>query len=130
MYWFTPPMVDAVERGVHTEVRSLTRVVRQLGGVQQRLGGDAPVVQTGAADLVGLDECHGLAELCGTERGSVATTSCAQDDDVESGAGVGHVQLLIRRRVVSSSRTILSSRPDGNDRGDLQIRVTLGTVVP
>lgn len=48
--------VDVVESRVHAEVRALTGVVGELGGVQERLGRDAPVVQAGAADLVGLDE--------------------------------------------------------------------------
>ena len=53
--------VDAVERGVDAEVRAVAGVVGELGGVQERLGGDAAVVQAGAADLARLDEGDVLA---------------------------------------------------------------------
>jgi hypothetical protein len=88
--------VDAVERGLHTEDLGLTGVVGHLAGVQQGLGGDAPTVQAGAADLVLLDEDHGLAELGGPERRGVAAAAASQDDDIVTG-GLAHV-LLQRSR--------------------------------
>ena len=85
--------VDALERGLHAELRALAGVVGELGGVQQRLGRDAAVVQAGAAHLVRLDQGDGHAQLGGAQGGGVAAAASAQDDDVESGAGgVGHVQ--------------------------------------
>ena len=48
--------VDAVEGGPHPELRGLTRVVGDLGGVQQRLGRDAADVQAGAAEISLLDQ--------------------------------------------------------------------------
>src|SRR5690606_15697924 len=47
--------VDPVEARADPDVRTLPSGVGDLGGVQQRLGGDATDVQAGAAELVLLD---------------------------------------------------------------------------
>ena len=62
------------------------RLLVELGGVQQRLGGDAADVEAGAA--VGgalLDHGHLQAELGGTDGADVAAGSGADDDQI-----VGH----------------------------------------
>src|SRR5437667_370907 len=51
-----PRHVDALEGGVDAERGALPGLVGDLAGVQQRLGGDAPAVEAGAADLVLLDQ--------------------------------------------------------------------------
>ena len=48
--------VDALERRANTEARGLAGGVGDLGGVEQRLGGDAAAVQAGAPEEVLLDE--------------------------------------------------------------------------
>ena len=78
--------VDALEGRGDAELRALARVVGDLGGVEQRLGRDAPVVQAGAADLVLLDQRHGHAELRGSEQQAYPPLP-PEDHDVEV---VGH----------------------------------------
>ena len=75
--------VDALEGGADPELLGLTRGVGDLGGVQQRLGGDAADVQAGAAELVLLDERDAQAELGGAQRTRVAAGPRSQDHDVE-----------------------------------------------
>ena len=48
--------VDALEGGVDPELLGVAGGVGDLGGVQQRLGGDAADVQAGAAELALLDQ--------------------------------------------------------------------------
>ena len=69
-------------------------VVGDLGRVQQRLRRDAADVQTGAADLVLLDQADGDAELDGAQRRGVAAASATQDDKVE--VLLGHPQSPLR----------------------------------
>ncbi|CPU65290.1 Uncharacterised protein [Mycobacteroides abscessus] len=105
--------VDALERAAHAELRALAGAVGELGRVEQRLGGDAPVVQAGAAEPARLDERDVETELGGTQRGGVAGAASAQDDDVEWCAGFGHVRLL-QRGESESGRPRHDGGPDGN----------------
>ena len=57
--------------------------VGHLGGVQQRLGGDAATVQTRAPELVLLDEADGEAQLDGTQRRRVPPAAATEDDNVK-----------------------------------------------
>ena len=58
-------------------------MVGQLRGVQEGLGGDAAVVEAGAAELVLLHEPDGEAELNGPQRGGVAAAAATEYQDVE-----------------------------------------------
>ena len=89
--------VDALEARVDPEVRGLTRLVRELGGVQERLGRDAPVVQAGPTDLGALDEGDAQTQLRGAQGGCIPAATPAQDDDVELGAAVCHENSLGRK---------------------------------
>ena len=71
--------VDALVRGLDTELSGLTSLIRDLTGVQQRLGGDAAVVQAGAAELVLLDQGDVQAQLRPAQ-GSGVTTATASED--------------------------------------------------
>ena len=77
--------VDAVQLGLDAQGPSLTDGIGRLSGVQDGLGGNAPAVEAGAADLVSLDEGDletqlGPAQCCG-----VAARASAQDDHVVDG---------------------------------------------
>ena len=86
--------VDAVERRLDAERLALTGGVGDLGGVQERLGRDAAVVQARAADLALLHQCDGLAELRGAQGTCVAAAASAQDHDVEVvPRALGHCRL-------------------------------------
>lgn len=71
--------VNALESGLDTELLALTSLVGDLTGVQQSLGGDAAVVQTGAADLALLDQGDVQAQLRPAQ-GSGVTTATASED--------------------------------------------------
>ena len=51
--------------------------------MQKGLGGDAPVVQAGAAELVLFDQGHGHAELAGAQGAGVTAAATTQDHQVE-----------------------------------------------
>ncbi len=97
------PHIDAVERDVDAELLALARLVGDLTGVQQGLGGDAPAMQTGAAELVLLHQPDGQPQLRGAEGAGIAPAATAEDDYVEfvacavghdaSGMRVGRVQV-------------------------------------
>ena len=57
--------VDAGQLGGDPELTAFPGAVGDLGGVQQRLGGDAAAVQAGTAEQVLLDQGDGLSEFCG-----------------------------------------------------------------
>src|SRR5690606_14363122 len=78
-----PRRVDRLEGGRHSDGSRGPHVVGDLCRVQQRLGGYAPAMQAGAADLVLLDERDLLAELAGPQRSGVAAAAAAEDHDVE-----------------------------------------------
>ena len=87
--------VDALERGADAEALRVARGVGDLGGVQQRLGGDAADVQAGAAHLVLLHQADLEAELGGAQGTGVAARPGTEDEHVEVGvsgsvSGVGH----------------------------------------
>ncbi len=82
--------VDALEGGPHAERVALLGAVGDLGGVEQRLGRDAPAVQAGAAELVLVDEDHGHAELRRAQGAGVAAAAATEDDQV----CLGHCRLL------------------------------------
>ena len=79
--------VDSVERRPDPEGRRVRDGVGDLGGVHERLGGDASSVQAGAADLVLFDQGDGLAQLRGAEGAGVPAGSTAENQDVRL---VGH----------------------------------------
>ena len=87
--------VDAVEAGPHAELLGLAGLVGDLGGVQQRLGGDAADVQAGAAEVALLDEADRQAELSGAQGAGVAARTRPENEYVEVG-----------RRPLSSLREI------------------------
>jgi hypothetical protein len=71
--------VDALEGGLHAELLALASLVRDLTGVQKRLGGNAAVVQTGAPELVLLDQGDVEPQLRGTQSCCVAAAAAAED---------------------------------------------------
>ena len=77
--------VDAVEAGAHPELLGLTGLVGDLGGVQQRLGGDATDVQAGAAEVALLDDADLQAELRSAQGAGVATRTRPENEYVEVG---------------------------------------------
>ncbi len=90
--------VDARQGGLDPVGLALTGVVGDLGGVQQRLGGDAAPVQAGATELVLLDEGDREAQLGRAQRAGVPAGTPAQDQDVV-GVALAQLSLLPRRRV-------------------------------
>lgn len=74
-----PGDVDALEGGLHTELLALAGLVGDLARVQQGLGGDAPSVQAGAADLVLLDQGDVQAQLRPAQGRGVTATTTAED---------------------------------------------------
>ena len=66
-------------------------LVCDLTRVQEGLGGDAPVVQAGAPQLVSLDHRRAQAELGTAQRGGVTGTAAAEDYEVEAFGGFRHV---------------------------------------
>ncbi len=57
---------------------------KQVGGGEQRLGGDAAPVQAGPAELGALDEHHLGAELGGAQGGDVSGGSPAENHDARA----------------------------------------------
>jgi hypothetical protein len=74
-----PGHVDAVEGVLHTELRALAGLVGQLAGVQQSLGGDAAPVQTGAAQLVLLDQGDVQTKLRPAQGSRIAAAAASED---------------------------------------------------
>lgn len=74
-----PGHVDALEGGLHTELLALAGLVGDLARVQQGLGGDAPPVQAGTADLVLLDQGDVQAQLSPAQGRGVTTATTAED---------------------------------------------------
>ena len=70
--------------------------VRQLGVLEQGLGGDAADVEADTSPVLLLHHGHLLAELGGADRGDVATGAGAEDEGVE--VRVGHAPSLVVRR--------------------------------
>ncbi len=71
--------------------RVQSRELIVLRGAEERLGGDAPDVDAGAAEgLVELDADDGEAELRGADGGDVAAGAAADDDEVRGEVRVGH----------------------------------------
>src|ERR1035437_3163400 len=62
---------------------AVTSLLVDLGGVHQRLGGDAATVQAGATKTILLDQSHLESQLRCPDGGYVAAGACAKDDDVE-----------------------------------------------
>src|SRR5690606_26180436 len=58
--------------------------------VQERLGGDAPAVQTGSADLVLLDQRDPLAQFGRPQCAGVAAATATQYDHVVPVAALSH----------------------------------------
>src|SRR5690606_10288732 len=67
----------------HPEAGRRARGVRDLGRMQQRLGGNAALVQAGATHLRLLDESHAQAVLSGAQRTGVPAAPTSEDDEIE-----------------------------------------------
>ena len=65
-----------------TVILGVLHVVIDLGGAQQRLGGNAAPVQADAAQMLALDDRGLEPELRCADRRDVAARSAADDDDV------------------------------------------------
>ncbi len=76
----------------------LADVTEDVGDAQDRLRGDAGVVQAAPADLVGLDHRGLHPELCGADRGDVAAGTRADDDAVVGAFGHRRSSLSTRSR--------------------------------
>ena len=74
--------VEAGARRVNAHGRAVHRVTVDLGGVEQRLGGDAAPVQAGTAYLTALHHGGVQAQRRGTQRGGIAAGACADDDQL------------------------------------------------
>lgn len=71
--------VDALEGGLDAELLALAGLVGDLARVQQGLGGDAPTVQAGTADLVLLDQGDVQTQLRSAQRRGVTAATTAED---------------------------------------------------
>ena len=67
-------------RSVHAEYGSVYGLLIYLSAVKERLCGDAAAVEAGAAELAGLDQRHGLAELCGPDSRDVTAGASAENN--------------------------------------------------
>jgi hypothetical protein len=74
-----PGHVDAVEAAPDAVLGAFAGLVGQLSGVQQRLGGDAAPVQTGAAQLVLLDQGDVQTQLRPTQSSGVPAATASED---------------------------------------------------
>ena len=74
-----PGHVDAVEGALDAELGALAGLIGQLPGVQQRLGGDAAPVQTGAAQLVLLDQGDVQTQLRSAQGSGIAAATASED---------------------------------------------------
>src|SRR5581483_5761950 len=92
--------VDAHVADLDAELLGAADLAQQVGGGQQRLGGDAPPVEAGAAQLGALDEGHLGAELGAAQRGHVAGGTAAEDDDARA-----HASLLGGDSTISPGRS-------------------------
>ncbi len=76
--------VDAIHRGVDAEFGRTVHGVDGVGGGDERLGGDAATVETGAAHGgVTLDECHFHAEFGGAQGCGIAAGAGPDDDQIK-----------------------------------------------
>src|SRR5690606_27326358 len=114
--------VDALEGAVDADAGALADRVGHLGAVEQRLRRDAAAVQTGTAELVGLDQRDGQPQLGAAQRCRIPSASSSQDDQVVDVVfrAVGHKPLLERNAPGTSPGSVPSChRPD---RGDHRTR--------
>ena len=74
--------IEADLLGHETVILGVIHVVIDLGGTQQRLGGNAAPVQADAADVLALDDRGLEPELRRPDRRDVTAGSAADDDDV------------------------------------------------
>jgi len=72
--------IDLGLRHPDAELSRVANLAEQIGSGQQGLGGDAPPVETGPAELRALDERHIGAELRGTKRGDIPGGATAEHD--------------------------------------------------
>jgi hypothetical protein len=61
------------------------QIVKALRAVEQRLGGDAADVETGAAEEFAFDAGDAHPKLSGADGGGVSAGSSADDDKIEIG---------------------------------------------
>ena len=101
--------VDPLEGGLDAHGRTVPGVVRDLGGVQQRLGGDAAAVQAGSPDLVLLDQRYALAEFGRAQRAGVPAAATAEHDDVVAADALCHPSSLLHEPVSPTWPTQSSS---------------------
>ena len=124
--------VDAVEGRVHAELRALAGLVGDLAGVQQGLGRDAATVQAGAADLVLLDQHHGLAEFGRSQSCGVAAAATAEDDEI--GLIVTHADSIatttVARTAMSSLLPVATSAPASSKGRRVHLGTTAVTGLP
>ena len=80
------------------------RLLVQLGGVEQGLGGDAADVEAGAAQRLAALDAGGLQpELRGPDRGDIAARPGADHDHVE--VSLCHSSTLVRPEPVEGLRS-------------------------
>ena len=70
------------------ELVGAAHLAQQVGGRQERLGGDAAPVEAGPAELGALDQRGIRAELGGPQRGDVARGAPSQHDDARRAGAV------------------------------------------
>ena len=73
--------VDRRLGDLDAELAGVAHLLQDVGRAQDRLGGDAGVVQAASADLVLLDHGGLHPELCRPDRGDVAAGARADDDE-------------------------------------------------
>jgi hypothetical protein len=98
-----PGDIDRVECGADAELLALPGRVGDLGRVQQGLGRDATAVQTGAAQLVPLDQGDGQTEFGGPQCRRVAAATTTENHDVVdlTIGGLRHRRSLAGRKTVA-----------------------------
>ena len=88
-----------------------------LGGLDQRLGGDTPHVQAGAAEVGVLDDTGPFAQLGGLDGGLIAAGAGADDGHIVVVSAPGCGRLLRRGRSLGG----LGCRGDGGNGGILAV---------
>ena len=85
-----PGQVDPRRLEMNAQGVALPRVGDELGGVQQRLGGDAAHVQAGAAQLLGRVDQGDFHALVGRQEGRGVAARTAADDEQLAFRRFGH----------------------------------------
>ena len=85
-----PGPVERAALRADAERARLSDRVEDLGGMKERLGGDAAAVQACSADQVAFDECDFQPQARASDGGRIAAGSGSEDDQIEF---VGHAGL-------------------------------------